>query len=85
MMMIAANSLVCQKEGVREEEEEETGGRGKEGPTGTHARRGRSHRFNSVRGVGCEEQEKTYKQWCGIPLHRKGRGGGLEISPILSR
>ena len=83
MMMIAANSLVCQKEGVREEEEEETGGRGKEGPTGTHARRGRSHRSNSVRGVGCEEQEKTWTEMSASTPEEGQRG--LGISPVSSR
>jgi len=34
----------------------------------SEARRGGSHRSNSVRGVGCEEQEKK-------PIHRTGRGG----------
>ena len=83
MMMIAANSLVCQKEGVREEEEEETGGRGKEGPTGTHARRGRSHRSNSVRGVGCEELEKSWTVvWGSTPQEGQRRQG---TCPILSR
>ena len=38
------------------------GGRSKRGKLDRNfdARRGHSHRSNSVRGVGCEEQEKTW-------------------------
>ena len=61
MMMFAPNSPVCQKEGAQGEEEEEAGGRRKvdwtglrppsaDAPTGP----------TQVRGVGCEEQEKTW-------------------------
>ena len=60
MMMIAPNSLVRQMEGAQGEEEEE--GRSKKGrpDRNSDARRKRSHRLNSVRGVGCEEQENTW-------------------------
>ena len=58
MMMIAANSVARQKEG---------GDRGrcglsKEGRPNRNsdARRGRSYMSFSVKGVGCEEKEKTY-------------------------
>ena len=73
MMMFAPNSLVRQKEGAHGEEEEKAGGGGSEGggrrggrskkvktDRNSDARRRRSHRSNSVRGVGCEEQEKTW-------------------------
>jgi len=39
------------------------------------ARRGRSHRFNSVRGVGCKEQEKTWTVVWG-PNPQQGQRGG---------
>ena len=61
MMIIAPNSLVPQKEGAQGEQEEGRGGRSEKVKTdrNSNARRGRSHRSNSVSSVGCEEQEKT--------------------------
>ena len=57
MLILALTLLSARKRGI-----EARGGRSKEGRTGRNsdARRGCSHRFNSVRGVGCEEQEKTW-------------------------
>ena len=56
-MVIAPNSLVRQKEGLegrrRRNVEEINDDRN------SNVRRRRSHRSNSVRGVGCEEQEKA--------------------------
>ena len=49
----------------------------------SEARRGRSHRSNSVRDVGCGEHEKTWTVvWGTNP--REGQMG-LETSHILSR
>ena len=59
MMMIASNCLVRQKEGAEGDEEEEAGDRRKGGQTETLTPGADSHRFNTVRGVGWEEQEKT--------------------------
>ena len=83
MMIVAPNSHVRQ-EVAQGGEEEETGGRRKAGSIGTAtARRGRSHRSNSVRGVGCEEQEKRWTvMWGNNP--QEGQRG-LGTSPILSR
>ena len=84
MMMIAPNYLARQKEGFQRE----GGGRGgrskKERPErNSDARRGHSHRSLSVRGVGCEKQEKTWTVvWGSIPQERQRR---LGISLILSR
>ena len=40
----------------------------------SEARRGRSHRSNSVRGVGCEEQEKTWTVVFGSAPQEEQRG-----------
>ena len=58
------------------------GGRSKKGriDRNSNARRGCSHRSNSVRGIGCEEHEKTWT-WCGILINSRGRGGE---GPVLS-
>ena len=78
MMIVAPDSLVRRKEGAQGEKKAEEVGRRKAGSIVTpDARRGRSDRSNSVRtlrGVGCEEQEK-HARWCGAPIHRMGRGG----------
>ena len=60
------------------------GGRSKMGrlDRNSDARCGRSYRSNSVRGVGCEEQEKTWVVWGANP--QEGQMG-LGTSPILSR
>ena len=47
------------------------------------ARRRHSQRYNSVKGVGCEEQEKTWTGGWGSTPQERQRGRG--ISPILSR
>ena len=61
------------------------GGKSKNGRTDRNSdvRRGRSHRSNSVRGVGCEEQEKTWMVVLGTNPQEGQRG--LGTSPILSR
>ena len=73
LMMIAPKSHVCQKEG---------GGRNSKKwrtDRDSEAKRGRSHRSNSVRGVGLEEQEKTWTVvWDTNPQE------GLGTNPILS-
>ena len=58
--MSEANSLVRQKEGAQGEKDTKNE-RSKKGRSNRNfdTRRGRSHKFNSARGVGCEEQEKT--------------------------
>ena len=81
--MFGPKFLVRQKDGAQREEEEE-GGRPKKGRSNrkSDARRGRSHRSNSFRGDGCEEQEKTWTVvWGSTPQERQRR---LGISPILS-
>jgi len=69
-MMIASNSLVRQKEGAQRERGGR-GGRSKKGRTdrNSDARCGRTYSFNSVNGVGCEEQEK-HGRWCGAHVNR---------------
>ena len=83
MIMIAPNSLVRQKEGLRGGRAR--GGRSKKGMTdrNSDARSEDSHRSNSVRGIGCEEQEKTWTVVWGSNPHEVQRG--LGIGPILSR
>ena len=83
MMMFAPNSLVRQKQGGGSEGG--GGGRSKKGKIDrmSDARHGRSHRSNSVRGVGCEEQEKIWTVILGSTTQEGQRG--LEISPIISR
>ena len=46
-------------------------------------RRGRSHKSLTLRGVGCEGQEKTWTMVWGSTLQEGQRG--LGDSPILSR
>ena len=51
--------------------------------TNSDVRRGRSHRFLSIKGVGCEGQEKIWTNVFGsLPQERQS---GVTISPILSR
>ena len=59
MMIVAPNSLVRQE--VAQGGGGGRGGRSKKGrlDRNSDTRRGRSHRSNSVRGVGCDEQEKN--------------------------
>ena len=59
MMVIAPNSLARQKKGSQWEEEQEAGGRRKRGPTGTPTP-GADAPTGPDRGVGCEEQKKTW-------------------------
>ena len=47
------------------------------------ARCGHSHKSNSIRGVECEEQEKTWTVVFGTNP-QEGQTG-METSPILSR
>ena len=84
MMMLAPNSLVRQKEGAQGEEEEVAGcRRRKAGSVGVNTRSRCSYMSNLVRGVGCEEQEKTWTVvWGKNPLEEQR---GLGSSPILSR
>ena len=83
MMMFAPNSLVRQKQGGGSEGG--GGGRSKKGKIDrmSDARHGRSHRSNSVRGVGCEEQEKTWTLMWGYNPQEWQMW--LGTSPILSR
>ena len=62
MMMITLNPLARQKEGVQGQGEDEAGGISKKMRPNRNSdiRCGCSHRSLSVRGVGCEEQEKTW-------------------------
>ena len=81
MMIVAPNSLVRQNSGGG-------GGRGKRSKKGrldrnSDASCGCFHRSNSVRGVGCEEQEKTWTVVWGTNPQEGKRG--LGTSPILSR
>ena len=62
MMMTVPNSLVSQKDPGGSRGGGGRGGRLKKKRTdrNSEARRGRFNRSNSVRGVGCKEQEKTW-------------------------
>ena len=73
--MIAPNSLVYQKEGAQGEEEKEAGGRRK-------GRRERSQRSNSVRGVVCKEQKKTWTVVLGFHSTRGEKGAGDQSYPL---
>ena len=63
IIMIALNSLIRQKK-VAQGEEKARDGMSKKGRTDTDRnsdiRRGRSHKSFLARGVGCEEQEKSW-------------------------
>ena len=72
--MIAPKYLSCPPEGGGSGGGE--GERLKKGTTdkNSNARIGHSERSNSIRGVGCEEQEKIYTVvWSSIP--QEGRAG----------
>ena len=77
MMMFAPKSLVYQKEGAQGEVEERQARRNSD------AKHGRYKRSNSVRGVGCEDQQKTWTVVWGTSPQKRQRG--LGTSPILSR
>ena len=75
MMIIAHNSLVRQKKGAQRELEKEAGGRRKGGPTriptpGEDALTGPTRS-----GVLDARKRRMHGQQCGVPLHKKGRGG----------
>ena len=76
-MMITFNFPMSQKEGVQGEGKKKRGGTLKKGRS--DARCGRSHRASLVRGVGCEEQEKTWTVVCGSTPQEGQRG--LRINP----
>ena len=77
LMMNAPNSLVRQKEG-------DSGERSKKGRTDRNSdtRRGRSHRSNSVKAVGCETQEKTWTVVWGINPQEGQRGARDQSYPL---
>ena len=78
------SQLSCPPEGGGSGREEGRGGRLKNGrlDRNSDARRGRSHWSNSVRDVGCEEQEKTWTAVFGSNSQEGQRG--LRISLIFS-
>ena len=75
MMMIGPNSLVCQKEGVPGEEEEEAGGQRKGGSTGTPTLGADASTGPTRYGVSDARNRRKHGQCCGVPIQMKGRGG----------
>ena len=78
-MMIVPNSFVRQKEEPRGKR----GSKKERSDRNSDARRGRSNISNSVRDVGCKEQEKTWTVVWDFITQEGQRG--LGIYPILSR
>ena len=74
-MMFAPNSLVLQKEGVQEKEEEETGDRGKAGSTETPMLGADAIIGPTRPRVLNARNEREHGQRCGILIHRRGREG----------
>ena len=68
VMMIAPNSIVCQKEGAQGEEEEVV-----EGQTGTLTLAADGLTGPTRSGVSDVRNRRKYGRWCGILLYRKGR------------
>ena len=63
------------------EEEEEAGGRRKGGPTGTPKLGVDVPTGPTGSGVSGARHRRKHRRWCGVPLHRRGRGGlGLVLS-----
>ena len=83
IMMIAVNTLVRQKEGIRGKKKKRQRSIKGWSNRKSDARRGCSHRSISVRGIGCEGQDKIWTVVWGFTPHEGWRG--LRISPTLSR
>ena len=74
-MIFAPNSLVRQKEGAQWEEEEEAGGRRKAGSIGTPTPGADDPTGSIQSGVSDARNRKKHGRWCGVLIHRRGRGG----------
>ena len=75
IMMIAPKSLIHKKEGYQGEEKEEAGDRRKGGQirTPTPGADARTGPYRS--GVPDARNRRKHGQWCGLLLHRTGKGG----------
>ena len=79
MMMIAPNSLVCQKKGAQGKEE--AADRRKEGQTGTLMPGADDPIGPSRSGVLDARNRRKHGRWCLVLLHRRSRGDyGLVLS-----
>ena len=76
IFIFAPNSLACQKEGAQGEEEEEAGDR-KKGKTYKNSETSGADALSgpSWSRVSDTRNRRKHGRWCGVPLHRKGRGG----------
>ena len=72
-MIIALNSLIRQKEGALGEEEE-AGGRKKVGPTGNLKPSADALTGPTLSGVSDARNRRNHELWCGVLIHRSGRG-----------
>ena len=70
MMMIAHNSLARQKEQAQGEKEEEVGGQIRTPTPDVDAPIGPTRS-----GVSDASNRRKHGRWCGVLLHRRGRGG----------
>ena len=75
MMIVAPNSLVRQEEGAQGEEEEEAGGRRWVGSIGTPTPGADAPTGSTQSGVSDARNRRRHGWWCGVPIHRRGRGG----------
>ena len=75
MMMIATYSLVRQKERGQEEEKEEAGSRRKVGSTRTPTPGANALIGPTRSGVSDARKRRKHGRWCGVLIHRRGRGG----------
>ena len=74
-MMVAPNSLVRQKEGAQGKEEEEAGGRRRIGSVETKTPGADAPTGPTQSGVSDARNRRRHGWWCGVPIHRRGRGG----------
>ena len=75
MMMFALNSLISQNEEAQGEDEEEVGGRRKAESTGTPTPGAEATIGPTQSGVSDARNRRKHGRWCGVPIHRRGRGG----------
>ena len=75
-MIFAPPSLVRQEEEVAQgEEEEEAGGGRKTGSTGTAMPGADAPTGSTHSGVSDARNMRKHGRWCGVLIHRRGRGG----------
>ena len=75
MMMIAPYSVVHQKEEDHGEEDEKAVDRRKGGQTGTPTLGADDPTDPTRSGVLDARNRRKYGRWCGVILHRRGKGG----------